>query len=385
MLSLSNRRSRNRTAGHGAFTLVELLVVIAIIALLISILLPSLARAREQAKSAKCLANLRDMVSASFGYAHSDPGESLIPIMPTLRNTSHLSASRRAWGGKSGRHELDQNDPALPGDAQMYSTKNGFGPGKRPLNDLLFKGGYPKRSYEEIDDLELEEARRDELLDLPVFKCPADVGYQGGKDGSTGIFLYGAGTMREFKEERPLYDVAGNSYATDSLLTVGGTEIPGVMSWGTMLRPYSQNPSPGEQYLYLDGNGFYSVFWNFADVCDCSQGNNDDQAYTWGWHGRNRVHNAGYVDGHAVPTLFEIRTDVGDGGFDSSTGTVVHSGEFVMRGGTAYNFLYSPGEVPGAWAHNSAATFCLRGPNWRNHAQSAPTTWTPGLLWPSPP
>ena len=377
MLSLSNRRIR--TPSRRAFTLVELLVVIAIIALLISILLPSLARAREQAKSAKCIANLRDMVAASFAYAHIDPGETLIPIMPTLRNTSHLSASRRAWGGKSGLHELDQDDSSLPADAQMYSTKNGFGPGKRPLNDLLFKGSYPKRTYEEIDDLELEEARRDEKLDMPVYRCPSDVGYQGGKDGSTGIFLYGG--MGTFKEERPLYDVAGNSYATDSLLTVGGTETFGVMSWGPMLRPYSQNPSPSEQYLYLDGNGFYAVFWNFANVCGCSIGFDDDQAYTWGWHGRNRVHNAGYADGHAEPTLFEVRTDVGQGGFDSSTGTVIHSGEFVMRGGTAYNFLYSPGEVPGAWPHDAAATFCLRGDGWKNHAQPAPTTWTPGLLW----
>jgi len=57
------------------FTLIELLVVIAIIALLMSILMPALARVKEQARTVGCLANLRQWNFVTAMYTEDNDGK----------------------------------------------------------------------------------------------------------------------------------------------------------------------------------------------------------------------------------------------------------------------------------------------------------------------
>ena len=76
--------------GRNGFTLIELLVVIGVIAILMSILLPALHQAREQAKRAQCATNLRGIGTGVLMYSVEN-SEKIPPTHSNWRDTADLT------------------------------------------------------------------------------------------------------------------------------------------------------------------------------------------------------------------------------------------------------------------------------------------------------
>jgi len=118
-----------------AFTLVELLVVIGIVALLIAMLLPALAKAREHAKSVACLSNLRQCGIGLQMYAE-DYGRVIPADVLYYDAGTGLSWYELLAGPKSGRSQADKYvtspgvfycpkmNPVTPGSYGMLHPQN---------------------------------------------------------------------------------------------------------------------------------------------------------------------------------------------------------------------------------------------------------------------
>jgi len=83
-----------KTRANNGFTLIELLVVIAIIGILASMLLPALAKAKVRANRAKCVSNIKQIVSAHKAFANDYDG-----LFPWLLDKKKGAAAAPNWYG----------------------------------------------------------------------------------------------------------------------------------------------------------------------------------------------------------------------------------------------------------------------------------------------
>ncbi len=355
-----------------AFTLIELLVVVAITGILLAILAPSLTAARNRVKLVKCVANLRTIAASSFVYAGSDSSAALVPVLPAaLRDNAHLSASRRAFGGVGGLHDIGRPEDASPyAESAMYSACNEFGSDDRPLNRIISRDAFG----DDGDPCADSAASRPEM---DIYRCPSDVGYRSGQDGASGIFLYGGSHygIPDFKGTGSVFEVTGNSYACDTMITGTYCPVPEDMnstSHGVYLRPGEQIPAPARTTVYIEGNGFYAAQWNSWNPYE----GGDPEAYTMGNHGTLREHTVAFGDGHVRPIRFEVPTRAVEAFED---GTLRYEGSAVLRGGAPLELAhgrYTPdAEDPHAPTYRQIAHFLFSGPDWTNHTYPARGIW----------
>jgi len=349
---------------RGGFTLIELLVVIAIIALLIAILLPSLEAARRQAKQNTCLSNIKNIGTSSRVYEADDPQGWGIPVHPgqyeQLENPNQPTfVGAYEWGGKSGIGATTWANARYPGNplGSKYGTAAGFGPATRPMNDILYKGGFKDNTKPSFNR---GGATEDTKLDLPLFKCPGDDGPPRGAHCEDWRLRF---------SETSSYDYFGNSYAANVFMisSSGGGEM---YSNSPYLRPTTRVPTPARTLYYEENIGRWA--WSSRrELPDCDWiGQGVDPGPTKvvrGWHGKDWTYNRAFVDAHAEQQKIYLE------GTEDREGYALH-----YRNEQLESYPTNAGGGDGTFEFYRC--IIVRGPGWQKDTMPANLIAT-GLQW----
>jgi prepilin-type N-terminal cleavage/methylation domain-containing protein len=125
-----------RAHQHRGFSLPELLIVLCIIALLLSMLMPALSRARQRAQSLKCQAQLHQIGIALTAYAQENAGE----LFPHFMGASHPPEER--WPVTV----MDEPFPPVlicPSDSEQDYGNSYLLNSWLPIRGIRFGGGTP--------------------------------------------------------------------------------------------------------------------------------------------------------------------------------------------------------------------------------------------------
>lgn len=273
--------SLERSTARQAFTLVELLVVIGIIAVLVGILLPALSRARLQAQTVQCQANLRSIGQALRIYAssHQDSmpfGDFLDPVNTWNANSDTANWSVRVATALS-KGKLGENFTNTTTSKGIFKCPSAVQfASEAPDRFVLHYTAHPRLmpGYSTYND---------------AFTKKRQLPFRFGKiKNSTEIILVFDGT--QYLGATGTWD--GNAHPLGSGLDNWRCGVPyaGTNGWGNALL----NPCPPVNFW---DNGYDKPLDNIVNL-DAMGYNGAQQQNIRFRHGRNDTSNVLFCDGH---------------------------------------------------------------------------------------
>lgn len=298
-----------------AFTLIEVLVVLSIITLILAILLPVLRASREEAKTIKCLANLRSILQASGMYVDDQEGRQLYPWYQVPPHTGYSPAVVTPWvfgGFRAPKPEADD----VYVDSSMYPAQI------RPLNKYVD----PTAA---ADPFNFRERGKDVI---PTFICPSD------RTSETTLIGEPVSAPASDREKRASWEANGSSYTLNTRWMQGYAgfdftkEIHDPERYAELSSAIARRMVGGDasSFILWAEQGFYNATYN-AKPLGVSGDDPDHPGdppesgdaigdlppalpQVEGWHRKFSVWTVGFADGHVINGFYDTRTIYGLGG-----------------------------------------------------------------------